>query len=83
MGFLCYVVHMIKRNKYNKIIIESTFNGKIEQSTATGVKCIETFKAERLADYGKDAKIVSIQQDEDSASWAKALEQDKNYKHNG
>jgi hypothetical protein len=70
---------MIKTNNYKKIIIESTF----ERSTATGVKCIETFKAERLADYGKDAKIVSIQQDEDSASWAKALEQDKNYKYNG
>jgi hypothetical protein len=74
---------MIKTNNYKKIIIESTFNGKIERSTATGVKCIETFKAERLADYGKDAKIVSIQHDEESASWAKALEQDKNYKYNG
>ena len=82
-GFLCYVFTMIKKDNYKKITIEFTFNGKIQRSTATGVKCIETFKTERLSDYGEDARIVSIQHDEESAAWAKAFEQDKRYKYNG
>ena len=49
-----------------------------------GVKCVETFKKEKLASwYGKDAKIVDVQDDPQAETWAKAYEQDKDYLYNG
>ena len=68
---------------FKKVKIKYYIGDKERIFELGGIANIEEFKSERLKSYGDDAEIVEIADDHESAMWAEAYEQDKNYKFNG
>lgn len=68
---------------FKKVKIKYSLGDKETIFELGGIADIEEFKSERLKSYGNDAEIVEIADDHESAMWAEAYEQDKNYNYNG
>ena len=68
---------------FKKVKIKYSLGEKERIFELGGIANIEEFKSERLKSYGNNAQIVEVADDHESAIWAEAYEQDKNYNYNG
>jgi hypothetical protein len=68
---------------FKKVKIKYSLGEKERIFELGGIANIEEFKSERLKSYGNNAQIVEVADDHESAMWAEAYEQDKNYNYNG